>query len=280
MEVLKVTTVEEVVSILLPQTPEKARETSLRWSFYKRPPRMSSWFLWDFIEEEEALVVPGTLSVMVFSSLSFREGRGSWRSVPRLSKDREGGDNPPQPCIAIALQVTMLCFDLFYFCAWWGWFELGGTGHAYLWCLLLFFGCPSPVLLSLPLRLLSVGFALLLPVFRWVLGAPAAAFKGWDNLPRTLLIYYTNFISSPEGYFHTVICNVPEFAQTAVSHDLHYIAWDNPPKQHPHILTINDTNEMIANGAAFARKFKHDDPVLDKIDKDLLCRKNGSFTPG
>lgn len=103
---------------------------------------------------------------------------------------------------------------------------------------------------------------------------------GWDNLPRTLLIYYTNFISSPEGYFHTVICNVPEFAQTAVSHDLHYIAWDNPPKQHPHILTINDTNEMIASGVAFARKFKHDDPVLDKIDKDLLRRKNGSFTPG
>jgi len=103
---------------------------------------------------------------------------------------------------------------------------------------------------------------------------------GWDNLPRTLLMYYTNFVSSPEGYFHTVICNVPEFAQTAVSHDLHYIAWDNPPKQHPHTLTINDTNKMIASGAAFARKFKGDDPVLDKIDKDLLHRKNGSFTPG
>ena len=49
MEVLKVMTVEEVVSILLPQTPEKAREL-VRWSFYKRPPRMPSWFLRDFIE--------------------------------------------------------------------------------------------------------------------------------------------------------------------------------------------------------------------------------------
>ncbi|KAJ6738402.1 CORE-2/I-BRANCHING BETA-16-N-ACETYLGLUCOSAMINYLTRANSFERASE FAMILY PROTEIN [Salix koriyanagi] len=65
-----------------------------------------------------------------------------------------------------------------------------------------------------------------------------------------------------------------------IDHDSHYIARDNPPKQHPHILTINDTNEMIASGAAFARKLKHDDLVLDKIDKDLLCRKNGSFTPG
>jgi len=37
---------------------------------------------------------------------------------------------------------------------------------------------------------------------------------------------------------------------------------------------------MIGSSAAFARKFKQDDPVLDKIDKDLLGRKNGSFTPG
>ncbi|KAF5728032.1 xylosyltransferase 2 [Tripterygium wilfordii] len=103
---------------------------------------------------------------------------------------------------------------------------------------------------------------------------------GWDNLPRTLLMYYTNFVSSPEGYFHTVICNVPEYAQTAVNHDLHYISWDNPPKQHPHVLSLNDTDKMIASGAAFARKFRGNDPVLDRIDKDLLGRKNGSFTPG
>ncbi|XP_062169468.1 beta-glucuronosyltransferase GlcAT14B [Alnus glutinosa] len=103
---------------------------------------------------------------------------------------------------------------------------------------------------------------------------------GWDNLPRTLLMYYTNFVSSPEGYFQTVICNVPEFATTAVNHDLHYISWDNPPQQHPHSLSINDTNKMIGSSAAFARKFKQDDPVLDKIDKDLLGRKKGSFTPG
>ncbi|GMY31840.1 beta-glucuronosyltransferase GlcAT14B-like [Fagus crenata] len=103
---------------------------------------------------------------------------------------------------------------------------------------------------------------------------------GWDNLPRTLLMYYTNFVSSPEGYFQTVICNVPEFAKTAVNHDLHYISWDNPPKQHPHTLSLNDTGKMIASSAAFGRKFRKNDPVLDKIDKDLLGRKNGSFTPG
>lgn len=103
---------------------------------------------------------------------------------------------------------------------------------------------------------------------------------GWDNLPRTLLMYYANFVSSPEGYFHTVICNVPEFAQTVINHDLHYISWDNPPGQHPRTLSLNDTKKMIASGAAFARKFKNEDPVLDKIDKDFLGRKHGSFTPG
>lgn len=103
---------------------------------------------------------------------------------------------------------------------------------------------------------------------------------GWDNLPRVVLMYYTNFVSSPEGYFHTVICNVPEFAQTAVNHDLHFISWDMPPQQHPRILTLNDTKQMIDSGAPFARKFKHNDPLLDKIDKDLLGRKKGSFTPG
>ncbi|KAF5814837.1 putative glycosyl transferase, family 14 [Helianthus annuus] len=103
---------------------------------------------------------------------------------------------------------------------------------------------------------------------------------GWDNLPRTLLMYYTNFVSSPEGYFQTVICNVPEFIPTVVNHDMHFISWDNPPKQHPHVLDINDTAKMIKSGAAFARKFDQDTAVLDRIDSQLLHRPNGSFTPG
>ncbi|KAJ4976678.1 hypothetical protein NE237_001784 [Protea cynaroides] len=103
---------------------------------------------------------------------------------------------------------------------------------------------------------------------------------GWDNLPRSLLMYYANFVSSPEGYFHTVICNSPEFAETAVNHDLHYITWDKPPKQHPHTLTLNDSNNLIRSNAPFARKFKKDDPVLDDIDSKLLHRKPGEFVQG
>ncbi|XP_039115669.1 beta-glucuronosyltransferase GlcAT14B-like [Dioscorea cayenensis subsp. rotundata] len=104
---------------------------------------------------------------------------------------------------------------------------------------------------------------------------------GWDNLPRTLLMYYTNFISSPEGYFQTVICNAPEYIPTAVNHDLHYIAWDVPPKQHPHTLSVADAPRMINANVPFARKFNRDDPVLDKIDAELLGgRRNYSFVYG
>ncbi|MCE2055550.1 Beta-glucuronosyltransferase GlcAT14A [Datura stramonium] len=103
---------------------------------------------------------------------------------------------------------------------------------------------------------------------------------GWDNLPRNLLMYYSNFVSSPEGYFQTVVCNAPEFSSTVLNHDLHYISWDVPPKQHPQTLSLNDIGKMIASGAAFARKFKIDDPAIDKIDQELLHRGNASFTPG
>lgn len=92
-------------------------------------------------------------------------------------------------------------------------------------------------------------------------------------------MYYTNFVSSPEGYFHTVICNTEEFQHTAINHDLHYIAWDTPPKQHPRSLTIKDFSKMINSSSPFARKFHKDDPVLDKIDKELLGRTN-HFAPG
>ncbi|XP_019192892.1 PREDICTED: beta-glucuronosyltransferase GlcAT14A-like [Ipomoea nil] len=104
--------------------------------------------------------------------------------------------------------------------------------------------------------------------------------EGWENLPRTLLMYYTNFVSSPEGYFQTVICNTPQFIPTVVNHDMHYISWDVPPQQHPHTLTLNDTRRMIRSDAPFARKFNQGDPVLDKIDKKLLGRRNVNFTPG
>ncbi|KAI3761954.1 hypothetical protein L1987_52377 [Smallanthus sonchifolius] len=103
---------------------------------------------------------------------------------------------------------------------------------------------------------------------------------GWDNLPRTVLMYYANFISSPEGYFHTVMCNAKEFRNTTVNSDLHFISWDNPPKQHPHYLTLEDMQKMIDSNAPFARKFHQNEPVLDKIDSELLGRGPDMIVPG
>ncbi|CAI8600840.1 unnamed protein product [Vicia faba] len=103
---------------------------------------------------------------------------------------------------------------------------------------------------------------------------------GWDNLPRTLLMYYTNFLSSNEGYFHTVICNHKDYQNTTVNHDLRYLKWDNPPKQHPLSLKLEHFKDMALSGAPFARRFDKDDPVLDKIDKELLERSDSHFTRG
>lgn len=103
---------------------------------------------------------------------------------------------------------------------------------------------------------------------------------GWDNLPRTVLMYYANFVSSPEGYFHTVLCNAKEFSNTTVNSDLHFIAWDNPPKQHPHFLTLQDMPRMVDSNAPFARKFHQDEPVLDSIDSELLFRGPDMIVPG
>lgn len=101
---------------------------------------------------------------------------------------------------------------------------------------------------------------------------------GWENLPRILLLYYTNFVSSPEFYFQTVICNSKDYKNTTANNDLHYIAWDNPPKQHPRSLGLRDYRKMALSNRPFARKFKKNDPVLDKIDRELLKRHHGKFS--
>ncbi|KAK7357681.1 hypothetical protein VNO80_16976 [Phaseolus coccineus] len=103
---------------------------------------------------------------------------------------------------------------------------------------------------------------------------------GWDNLPRTLLMYFTNVKLSQEGYFHSVICNAPEFKNTTVNGDLRYIVWDNPPKMEPLFLNASLYDQMVESGAAFARQFHLNNPVLDMIDEKILHRGSHRATPG
>ncbi|XP_028757768.1 beta-glucuronosyltransferase GlcAT14A [Neltuma alba] len=103
---------------------------------------------------------------------------------------------------------------------------------------------------------------------------------GWDNLPRTLLMYFTNVKLSQEGYFHSVVCNAPEFKNTTVNADLRYMIWDNPPKMEPHFLNSSVYNQMAQSGAAFARQFEVNEPVLDLIDEKILRRGRNNAVPG
>lgn len=98
---------------------------------------------------------------------------------------------------------------------------------------------------------------------------------GWDNLPRTLLMYYTNFLLSSEGYFQTVVCNNKDYQNTTVNHDLHYTHWDTVLQQRALNLTVEDFHDMVQSGAPFAREFREGDLVLDKIDAELLGQTDG-----
>jgi len=85
-------------------------------------------------------------------------------------------------------------------------------------------------------------------------------------------MYFTNVKLSQEGYFHSVICNAPEFKNTTVNGDLRYMIWDNPPKMEPLFLNTSVYDMMAESGAAFARQFEANNPVLDMIDKKILQR--------
>uniref|UniRef100_A0A8I6YKG7 BGGP Beta-1-3-galactosyl-O-glycosyl-glycoprotein n=2 Tax=Hordeum vulgare subsp. vulgare TaxID=112509 RepID=A0A8I6YKG7_HORVV len=103
--------------------------------------------------------------------------------------------------------------------------------------------------------------------------------RGRDNLPRTLIVYHTDFVSSPDGYFHTVACNAEEFRNTIMNHNMHYISSADSPGHHPELITSGHWEGMIGSDAPFASKFG-DDPVLDKIDAELLSRQPGMLAPG
>ncbi|CAM8886050.1 unnamed protein product [Rhodiola kirilowii] len=103
---------------------------------------------------------------------------------------------------------------------------------------------------------------------------------GYDNLPRTMLMYFSTSILSQESYFHSVICNAPQFKNTTINSDLRFTIWDKPPKAEPHYLTTADYEQMVQSGAVFARQFERDSPVLDLVDNKILNRGKKLAAPG
>jgi Core-2/I-Branching enzyme len=104
--------------------------------------------------------------------------------------------------------------------------------------------------------------------------------RGTNNLPRKLLMYFANVAYSMEAYFQTLSCNSPDFMNKTINADLRFFIWDNPPGLHPLFISKSNYDKMISSGAAFARRFKENEPVLDRLDEDILKRNSGNFTYG
>lgn len=106
---------------------------------------------------------------------------------------------------------------------------------------------------------------------------------GADNLPRTLLMYFANTQASLSNYFPTILCNSNKFNRTVINHNLLYATFgnlSNPSNAEPRPLSSSDFEVMIKSGAAFGTQFRPDDPVLDRIDREILGRRHGNVVPG
>ncbi|TYG74015.1 hypothetical protein ES288_D04G148500v1 [Gossypium darwinii] len=99
---------------------------------------------------------------------------------------------------------------------------------------------------------------------------------GWKEYPgaRPIIIDPGLYHAKKSGVFWAKekrsFLLLSNYQNTTVNHDLHYIRWDNPPKQHPMTLTLKHFDDMVQSGTPFPPKFAKDDLVLDKIDKELL----------
>ncbi|KAG5531151.1 hypothetical protein RHGRI_025941 [Rhododendron griersonianum] len=123
--------------------------------------------------------------------------------------------------------------------------------------------------------------------FQLFMGSPSAVLSrkvlefsivGTENLPRTLLMYLANTPSSASVYFPTLLCNSHEFNKRIINHGLRYASFDE--KKEPRHLKSEDFDLLIGSGAAFGSPFLPDDPVLDRIDQEILSRSSGKPVPG
>ncbi|KAJ9559607.1 hypothetical protein OSB04_004767 [Centaurea solstitialis] len=94
--------------------------------------------------------------------------------------------------------------------------------------------------------------------------------KGWDNLPRKLLMYMSNVASPMEFYFQTLICNSPGFQNTTVDSDLRYVMSKNESLEAVLLLM----NKMVGNFQ------KEDDHVLMEVDNEILNRSMNGVVAG
>lgn len=85
------------------------------------------------------------------------------------------------------------------------------------------------------------------------------------SAPPGLMRYYAHTRVPSESYVHTVLRNQSSLRNHPTM--LHYTRWGASP--HPEWLGVDDLAAMRASAYWFARKFRPDDPALDRLD-DLL----------
>ncbi|KAE9450637.1 hypothetical protein C3L33_17459, partial [Rhododendron williamsianum] len=69
-----------------------------------------------------------------------------------------------------------------------------------------------------------------------------------------------------------------KFNKRIINHGLRYASFDE--KKEPRHLKSEDFDLLIGSGAAFGSPFLPDDPVLDRIDQEILSRSFGKPVPG
>ncbi|KAH0681096.1 hypothetical protein KY284_022181 [Solanum tuberosum] len=103
--------------------------------------------------------------------------------------------------------------------------------------------------------------------------------QGWENLPRLLLLYFTNTRSSHKGYFQTLACNTKEFSDAVINSNLRFINSDNTARD-PSDFRAPNSDRILKREVAFVGNVSADSPLLDMIDAHILHRGHGMVSPG
>ncbi|KAJ3682444.1 hypothetical protein LUZ60_015017 [Juncus effusus] len=94
---------------------------------------------------------------------------------------------------------------------------------------------------------------------------------GTENLPRNLLMYYSNTASPHLNYFQTLLCNSPNFNSTIVNHNLLFTTGNS---------TILDVSNLTQTNAIFASLKGDTNRILGRIDEEILGRERRRIVPG
>ncbi|VFQ81241.1 unnamed protein product [Cuscuta campestris] len=105
------------------------------------------------------------------------------------------------------------------------------------------------------------------------------AIQGWENLPRVLLLYFSNTRAPHKGYFQTLACNSKDFSSTLINSNMRSTVFDSTYQIDLTKSIVLDVNAM-QGVAAFVENVSGDNKLLDVIDSQILQRSQRMVSPG